>query len=271
MAGEVEDVKKGNTTLDKNAETESLLNEHIDEKQHGYTYESAKNEIVAFGNTFCRKETLVVDGKTMETNVKVYFLGIWDCVNSVAVLEGSAPMPVPVTGTAQYCRHAVAVDERRVKFKPALIAQDIKCSDQTAEDVKEVWFPGCHGDVGGGWPATDQDNVDNERNLSWWQRFKNLWSTSKPTGATKDVRKDAFQMSDVPLSWMIHEMELVGEIDPEASVKWSDNARGYKAAFARGKSQKEALRGVVHDSLAFGTGTAFFTVLLWKFMGKFLF
>lgn len=52
-------------------------------------------------------------------NIKVFFLGMWDCANSVAVVERSAPAPVEAAGTAQYVRQAVAVDERCVKFKPA--------------------------------------------------------------------------------------------------------------------------------------------------------
>ncbi|WPH03724.1 Hypothetical protein R9X50_00660700 [Acrodontium crateriforme] len=269
LTGEIDDFNNGTAAsdvTDVSGERAPLLNANAEEPEHADTYESAKNEIVAFSNTFCRKEFIKSNGKTVEVNVKVYFLGIWDCVNSVAVLEREAPMPVPVTGTADFYRHAVAIDERRVKFKPALIAQDTKSTFQTDEDVKEVWFPGCHGDVGGGWPASKTDNVIDEKKSTWWQRFRKLWTTVRPKGATKDVRKDAFQLSDVALSWMIREMELVGEKDPAAAVKWSDNARGYKAAFARDESQKQALKGIIHDSLTLGSGTSLFKVLLWKFM-----
>ena len=69
-------------------------------------------------------------------------MGIWDCVNSVAVLERKAPAPMPVKSTAQIVR---------VKFKPALLAQDIRAPcGHDHENIKEVWFPGGHGDVGGG-------------------------------------------------------------------------------------------------------------------------
>lgn len=42
----------------------------------------------------------------------------------------------------------VLIHERRLKFKPALFNQD-GVVDRT--NVKEVWFAGNHGDVGGGW------------------------------------------------------------------------------------------------------------------------
>ena len=76
-----------------------------------------------FKNTFCRKDKKIINGEVEETReVKVFFLGLFDCVSSVAVLETIPPKPVTVIGTADYVRHAVAVDEFRVKFKPALIA-----------------------------------------------------------------------------------------------------------------------------------------------------
>ncbi|KAH7311221.1 hypothetical protein B0I35DRAFT_395816 [Stachybotrys elegans] len=269
LDGELEDFRN---EVPSTAEGDEELLE--DTHRHGgTTSEQAKNEITAFSNTFCRKELIdTADKKDVETNVKVYFLGIWDCVNSVAVFEGTSPLPVPVKGTAHHIRHAVSVDERRVKFKPALLAQDIRSLEGQEEDIKEVWFPGCHGDVGGGWPAGDNDNVEDSQQKSWWTRFKDFWVTSKPKGATSNISNDAFQLSDVALSWMIRELELVGMRDEEAAVKWSDkNLNGYKRAFCEIKSQKQALKGNIHDSLNFGCGTGFFTVLLWKFLEVFPF
>jgi hypothetical protein len=243
LAGEVADFNKSSVQPGAEislfeADRQPLLDGNDDDEvdDHTYTYESARNEIVAFGNTFCRKERIIVNGETQEANVKVYFLGLWDCVNSVAVLEREAPLPVPVMGNAHYVRHAVAVDERRVKFKPALIAQDVRSACQSTEDIKEVWFPGCHGDVGGGWPASGDDNHEDVGRRSFWQRMKSFWTTLKPKEATKDVRTDAFQMSDVALSWMIRELELVALADGKAAVKWSKNANGYKRARALAQS-----------------------------------
>ena len=44
-------------------------------------------------------------------------------------------------------RHAVAIDEQRADFQAALWTED------NGVDLKQVWFAGVHGDVGGGvWP-----------------------------------------------------------------------------------------------------------------------
>lgn len=234
-------------------------------------YGMEKDEIAAFSDTFCRKEQVHHPGWVEERNIKVYFLGIWDCVNSVSVLEPRTPIPVPIKGTAHYVRHAVGVDERRVKFKPALLAQDIRrlAKDHTQEDIKEVWFPGCHGDVGGGWPAAEREEDGELTQLSVWQRIKNFWTTNRAKAPTKDVTTDPFQMSDIPLSWMIREVELVGKKDESSALKWRETLKGFKERLRKRKDQ--ALTAVMHDALRFNCGTGFFAVLLWKFMGRFLF
>lgn len=231
--------------------------------EHGLR--AARDEVSAFSRTFCRKEQVTRDGRSDEANIKVFFLGIWDCVGSVAVLERKAPIPVPVTGTACFVRHAVAVDERRVKFKAALLAQDMRGSTDGDEDIKEVWFPGCHGDVGGGWPAAAENPLDPNQPKKLWQRVRNLCTTRRAKEPSRDVASDYFQMSDVPLAWMIREVELVGESHPSAAVKWSNNVNGFKRRFKERRDQ--ALRGFMHDSLSFGRGTGFFRVLLWRFLG----
>lgn len=239
-----------------------------DPTTHGQKFQVARDEIEAFSNTFCRKEKVVHCGNVTEENIKVYFLGIWDCVNSVAVLEQTAPLPMPVVGTANHVRHAVAIDERRVKFKAALLAQDKEDAEHNHEDIKEVWFPGCHGDVGGGWPASKDNPFDNgkEGDMTFWQRVKHFWTTRTNKGPGKALGADRLQLSDVPLAWMIREVELVGEKDPSAAVKWRDNVHIFKEHFANKK--KHAMKGAIHDSLALGRGTSLFKVFLWKFMGK---
>jgi len=260
---------------------------HVHQEEHEHEVHPGLDEITAFSNTFCRKERTLHAGHVDERNIKVYFLGMFDCVNSVAVLERKSAKPVQVSGTATYVRHAVSVDERRVKFKAALLAQDIRASaaqHDTEEDIKEVWFPGCHGDIGGGWPAIKTSSLDGasigagtgngtgtvgggEEKMSLWQRLKNFWSPPKVEKASKYLDSGPFQMSDIPLAWMIREMELVGEKDASAAVKWRGELLDrFKRRFKRKKSQ--ALGGVIHDSLRFGGGAGVFTVLLWKFLGK---
>jgi len=217
------------------------------------------DEIISFSNTFCRKERVEKKGgKPEEDNIKVFFLGMWDCVSSVAVLERKAPRPVPTTGTAQFVRHAVAVDERRVKFKATLLAQD-KPNEDEEEDIKEVWFPGCHGDVGGGWPASRA----RRRNMTVWQRIKKAFKTRKAKHV-KDIDAGPLQMSDIPLAWMIHELEQIG-----AGIKWRQPLVD-KFQDRLHKNMNDALHGGIHDSLRYRDGIGLPKVLFWKFLGMIL-
>ena len=56
-------------------------------------------------------------------------------------------------------RHAVAIDERRTMFRPQLWpsgeeywGNPFNSGNAKPQDVREVWFSGVHGDVGGGYP-----------------------------------------------------------------------------------------------------------------------
>ncbi|WP_352976674.1 DUF2235 domain-containing protein [Mesorhizobium sp. M1005] len=59
-------------------------------------------------------------------------------------------------------RHAVAIDERRTMFRPRLWPQGkdywgnpFNKAAAKPQDVREVWFAGVHGDVGGGYPEAE--------------------------------------------------------------------------------------------------------------------
>ncbi|KAI1803235.1 hypothetical protein F4811DRAFT_572288 [Daldinia bambusicola] len=230
----------------------------------------SRNKLIAFTNTFCRREEVAFHPDQKDkvyTGVKVYFLGLFDCVSSVQVLEspfGKMPPPVSVLETANHVRHAVALDERRVKFKAALLAQDIHHRDyqKDREDIKEVWFPGNHGDVGGGWPAPKPTDANKPR--SWWDTIKEAFTGSKPRGASQDNRADPYQMSDVALHWMINEVEEVGKREPKNALKWSKRLNGFEHNFEDFKEQ--ALNAGAHDTMRILGGSSLMDVLFWNFL-----
>lgn len=92
--------------------------------------------------------------KTFCADCKPYFLGVWDTVSSVGwILDpiGMKPGSLPFTRLlpdVAIVRHAVSIDERRAFFRQNLV--DEVSSD--AHNVRQVWFPGVHSDVGGGYP-----------------------------------------------------------------------------------------------------------------------
>ncbi|KAB8342812.1 hypothetical protein FH972_022410 [Carpinus fangiana] len=267
------------TGKDPNAgdESQTVVNGNVptdDEHQpllHDPQQVSKRDIIKAFAETFCRRERVSSGGESADgshySGVRVYFLGIFDCVGSVGALT-SPKNPCPIVGTAQHVRHAVAVDERRVKFKPALLEQDTKSNKATHESHKEVWFPGNHGDVGGGWAAPKEDSKKREH-LSWGEWFKHVFWTDKDSVPSKGASFDHYQMSDIPLAWMIRELETVGAEAENAdyALAWNPfRLEGFKYNFkTKGMQQEQALTAEMHDTLRFGWGVAWTKVLLWRF------
>ncbi|KAL4730876.1 hypothetical protein ACLX1H_002918 [Fusarium chlamydosporum] len=233
--------------------------------------QAARKEVEAFSQTFCRNDGI---DPTKHENIKVYFLGMWDCVNSVAVVEKNAPAPVEIAGTATHVRHAVAVDERRVKFKPALLAQDIRIDARAKdeEDIVEVWFPGNHGDIGGGWPAMPSKKPSE---MGTFERLRHIFSTMKPNNVSEPLDDNALQMSDMALDWMIREVDVVGRNDQQSAVRWCHTVEDFVKNMNDDKVQgpdgedrltKHVIKGFMHDTLSFGYGSSFFKVFMWKFM-----
>jgi uncharacterized protein (DUF2235 family) len=82
-----------------------------------------------------------------------YFVGVWDTVSSVGWIEN--PLRLPFTADnpdIAIGRHAVALDERRAFFRTNLWRPS---PDGGPKNLKQMWFPGVHCDVGGGYPEAE--------------------------------------------------------------------------------------------------------------------
>ena len=107
--------------------------------------------------------------------VRIHFVGVWcanfmypapyfyeltltrDTVSSVGIFRRDVRINASTTGaSACHFRHALALDERRVKFLPEYFSDMYahesierlrRKRDMNHIDVKEVWFAGCHSDV----------------------------------------------------------------------------------------------------------------------------
>jgi uncharacterized protein (DUF2235 family) len=87
------------------------------------------------------------------TDCNPYFVGVWDTVSSVGWIE--SPVRLPYTSNnpdIRIGRHAIAIDERRAFFRSNLWHPT---ASGGPKDVKQVWFPGVHCDVGGGYPEAE--------------------------------------------------------------------------------------------------------------------
>jgi len=90
---------------------------------------------------------------TFSRVIPVYFIGVWDTVSSVGQVYDPFKLPYTKTNpSVEIVRHAISIDERRKFFRTNLWSNP---SPENKTDVIQVWFPGAHADVGGGYPEID--------------------------------------------------------------------------------------------------------------------
>jgi uncharacterized protein (DUF2235 family) len=91
------------------------------------------------------------------SDCKPWFVGVWDTVSSVGWVENPLRLPyVSDNPDIAIARHAVSIDEHRAFFRNNLWRLGTDGSRQHGpKDLKQVWFPGVHCDVGGGYPEAE--------------------------------------------------------------------------------------------------------------------
>lgn len=91
-----------------------------------------------------------------ERHCTVHFVGVWDTVSSVGWVANPAKFPhTAANPSIEIIRHAVSLDERRAFFR-----QNLFHKATAKQDLIEIWFPGVHCDVGGGYPSLFRSNPD---------------------------------------------------------------------------------------------------------------
>ncbi len=99
-----------------------------------------------------------------DTRIPVQMIGVWDTVGALGIpvrgLRGLTAdkyefHDTELSSTVKHAYHALAIDERRAPFAPAL--WDGKKKD--GQILEQVWFAGVHTDVGGGYPETGLSDI----------------------------------------------------------------------------------------------------------------
>lgn len=105
--------------------------------------------------TFCSGERNVAE---------VHFVGVWDTVESVGIPMLGVQIsskPTVKNKRINHVRHALALDELRLTFRPRLYDQPNEGSINDRQSLHQLWFRGVHSDVGGGY-LHDDSGLSNE-------------------------------------------------------------------------------------------------------------
>lgn len=153
----------------------------------------------------------------------IHFIGVWDTVGALGVPDDMGLLDLldnpkkwefhdtQLGSHIRFARHAMAIDEMRAVFTPTLWTDandnplnELDRPGQPAR-VKQLWFPGAHADVGGGYAECG--------------------------------------LSDIALDWMIQEAQAVGlQFEPSFLEQIKPNTRGvlhdsYSGLFAKLQSR----------------------------------
>jgi uncharacterized protein (DUF2235 family) len=155
---------------------------------------------------------------TLARQCPVHFIGVWDTVSSVGVINNFRSFPHTAHNPeVTHVRHAVSIDERRSTFRQNLMSP---VGDQ---DVKNVWFPGVHSDVGGGY-------APEETGLA---KIAFEWMIREAVACNLEVEEVAFdrelrQEGEAPnpnakLHQSLHGGWWAGELLPMKHFNWDDH------------------------------------------------
>jgi len=93
-----------------------------------------------------------------------YFMGVWDTVRALGLPGINRFVPwrhafhdATLHPDVPHARHALALDEDRATFLPELW-EELE-SDRASGRIKQVWFPGVHSDIGGGYPEEELSDL----------------------------------------------------------------------------------------------------------------
>ncbi|GAC1358131.1 MAG: DUF2235 domain-containing protein [Acidobacteriaceae bacterium] len=105
-------------------------------------------------------------------DVSIRMIGVWDTVGSLGIpgllfsifdQKRYGFLDTSLHKCIQKAYHAVSIDEKRAQFMPTLWTELDQSERPNDEQLQQVWFPGCHCDVGGSYTEEKLSDVT----LSW--------------------------------------------------------------------------------------------------------
>ena len=188
----------------------------------------------AYRNKVNRQKILAkLKNNNMETP-KIKMVGVWDTVGSLGIPSAiglSDPIAYGFLDTSlssiiQNAYHALAIDEKRAQFQPTLWTG----KPAPGQMVEQVWFTGCHTDVGGGAKqVAPGDPSLSDITLGW------MLGRAKVLGLTFDQAvldqyklpiPPAYSLDDIHESWtVLNGLPVPRSIDKDAMLANSVSVR----------------------------------------------
>ena len=168
------------------------------ERYKGVDSEAGKKgaSTAEFKRDFCHPDT------------PIHFIGVFDTVGALGVPGALRRRhqfhDVKLGAAVKNARQALAVDEQRMKFEPCLWdAVDETCCEDPR--VKQVWFEGCHSDVGGGFKDTGLSDTAllwivaeaNEQGLAFDEELLRRYVACGESAIRHDSSKFFFRLLDL--------------------------------------------------------------------------
>ena len=178
----------------------------------------------------------------------IRMVGVWDTVGSLGIPAIFGAVDAKTYGfldtglhpEIKNAYHCLAVDEKRPQFPATLWTG----SPAPGQIVEQVWFSGCHGDVGGGTPqggAVDAGTKLSDITLGWMaNRALALGLTMDPAAVAQFRTLPAkYALDAIHESWTpVMGPQHLRPIDPNASVSNSVAVRvQYAQTYAPGNLQ----------------------------------
>jgi len=133
---------------------------------------------------------------------------------------------------------------------------DSSDGDEDDQDIDELWFPGGHADIGGGWEATEGEHPLSHVPLVWIVR------EAQRSGLAFDEEKmDALNCLD----------NSVAGVNNMPAIEVSDSTGGEKVESGGCSTFHQILhdtahKSLLHDCLRFNTGSPAGAVIRWRIM-----
>ena len=152
-----------------------------------------------------KKLKAVLGHKTHD--VRIRCIGVWDTVDAYgvpfdklavfinALIVKYSFVDFELSPKVDYARHAMAIDDERKTFHPTLWNSD-KCDPNR---IRQVWFPGMHADVGGGYPKHGLSLLT----LRWMVEEINAISSGVTiSGKVSAKEREVLELQKAGLQWV---------------------------------------------------------------------